>query len=167
MKRSYYLFGIIIITTMYFVSMFIITNNKSTPISLEKAEKIALSQAEKDGYRNADIWTRFNSKTHERYIFSLKENRDIKVWQVDIDAALNPTIKNTPAASYFISKKDGSIDSVIKGLTQAGMDIEINGERLNGEVYDFKIKNKGNINYTIEWIEPSLIRKNKAIFREK
>ncbi|WP_054024950.1 hypothetical protein [Bacillus sp. FJAT-28004] len=159
MKRSYYVFGILF--TMLFVSMFIIYNNRITPISLEIAEKIALLQAKKDGYINAEIWNRFNTKTSERYFFSSKENKDIKVWQVDIDAIYNPLIKNAPAAAYFISKKDGSIVSVIKGLTQAGMDLELNGTKLNGKSYDFKIKNKGNVNYTIEWMEPLIHMKKQ------
>src|SRR4051812_39812803 len=94
MKRSYYIFGIIIIIiiTILFVGMFIVYNNKSTSISLEKAENIALAQAEIDGYKKASIWTRFNSKTKKRYAFSTKENRDIKVWQVNIDADHNPPV---------------------------------------------------------------------------
>ncbi|MEC0243813.1 hypothetical protein P4H66_28800 [Paenibacillus dokdonensis] len=153
MKRYYY-FGFGIIITMLLVSMFIANINKSTPISKEEAEKTALSQAEKDGYKDAKIWTRFNAQTHTRLIFSPEENRDIEVWQVNIDAAYNPQVKNAPAASYYISKKDGSIISVIKGLTQAGMDLEISGTEQDGEEYHFNIKNNGNIDYVIEWIEP-------------
>jgi len=159
MRRSYYVFSILF--TMLLVSMFIIYNNRITPISLETAEKIALLQAEKDGYINAKIWDRFNTKTSELYFFSSKENKDIEVWKVDIDSTYNPPIKNAPAAAYFISKKDGSIVSVIKGLTQAGMDLELDGTKLNGKAYDFKIKNKGNINYTIEWMQPIIYLKKQ------
>lgn len=151
MKRYYY-FGIII--TMLIVSMFIVNMNKSTPTSKEEAEKIALSQAEKDGYKDAKIWTRFNAQTNKQLIFSPEENRDIEVWQVNIDAAYNPQVKNAPAASYYISKKDGAIVSVIKGLTQAGMDLEISGTEQDGEEYHFNIKNNGNIDYFVERIEP-------------
>jgi hypothetical protein len=164
-KRYFYFLGIVI--AMIVLTVFIINNNKSTTISLKKAEQIALSKAGKDGYRDAKVWTRYNSKTMMRYIFSSEENRDIKVWQVNIDAAHNPPIKNAPAASYYISKKDGSIVSVIRGLTQAGMDLEISGIELNAEDYHFKIKNKGNIDYTIEWIEPYINPKKQSSIQGK
>ncbi|WP_274654592.1 hypothetical protein [Paenibacillus humicola] len=151
MKSYYYIGGII---TVFIFSIFIVTNNSTQSISKEKAEKIALIQAGKDGYRDVKVWTRFNSQTKLAYTFSSTKNKDIQVWQVNIDAAHNPPIKNTYAASYFIDKKDGSVVSVIKGLTQAGMDLEISGTELKGDKYHFKLRNNGKTDYNIEWIEP-------------
>jgi hypothetical protein len=153
------------IISILLFSIFIVTNNKSTPISAEKAEKIALIQAEKDSYRDVKIWTRFNSQTKMKYSFSSTKNKDIQVWHVNIDAAHNPPIKNTPAASYYIDKEDGSVVSVIKGLTQVGMDLEISGTELKGNEYHFKLKNKGKKDYTIEWIEPFINPKYQSSFK--
>lgn len=89
---------------------------RHTGISSEQAERIALRQAEMDGYEDAKLWTRFHTEITMRYFYSESDRKDVHVWSVYVDAAGNPPIKNTPAVIYYIKRNNGAVINTINGM---------------------------------------------------
>ncbi|MFC4808176.1 hypothetical protein [Paenibacillus sp. GCM10023250] len=131
-------------------------DHRDTGLSAREAEGIALRQAERDGYADAKLWTRYGTETSTRYFYSEADRKDVLVWSVEVDAAGNPPIKNTPAVIYYIRKHDGSVLNTIRGLTRAGMDLHVSDTEVREGTYAFKLTNNGNAAYTILSIEPAL-----------
>jgi len=172
--RKLLLIALIVINMILIITSVIYLKNLKTPtpkISREQAEMIAILQAEKDGYKEPSIWNRFNSESR---LMSWYENKKItQYWKVKIDARGNPPNKNAPAAEYNIDAMEGTIDSVIRGLTQAGMDLQIHVMQLindsinNKIVYEAKVMNHGEQDYDINWIEPVINQNLKSNFSEE
>ncbi|WP_218154775.1 hypothetical protein [Paenibacillus sp. UNC496MF] len=131
-------------------------NHRNTGISANEAERIALHQAAQDGYDNAKLWTRFQTETKTKYFYSETDRKDVLVWEIEVDAANNPPIKNAPAVIYYIKMNDGSVVNTIKGLTRVGMDLHVSHTEVREGKYYFKLTNNGNMVYTIVSIEPAL-----------
>lgn len=170
MKKAYI---ITIIVSLYLLIslLFIPRHSDEEPkISQEHAERVAILQAEQDGYKEPTIWKLFNS---ESKLMSWYENKKItKYWSVKIDAIGNPPNKYTPAAEYMIDATTGTVLSSIRGLTQAGMDLRMHIIQLKIDssqeklVYEAKLINHGKNDYFIDWIEPFISPKAKESFPE-
>ncbi|MBM7607272.1 hypothetical protein JOD29_000509 [Lysinibacillus composti] len=76
-------------------------------LTVEEAEQIALKDAIANGYDTATLWKEFNTQTTKRYIYSEKYEKDVKIWQVNLDTTDHPD--NIPAFVYYIKEDTGEI----------------------------------------------------------
>ena len=56
----------------------------SKELDAKEAEDIAIQKAITEVYSNPRLFTKYNTKTEQVYQFSIKENKDVKTWQVTL-----------------------------------------------------------------------------------
>lgn len=84
-------------------------------ISLSDAEEIALQTAIDEGYSNPTLFSEV--ETIEKYHYSKKENKDVKVWEVNIVTDERPREIGLPAdLIYYVNVKNGEVVHKISGL---------------------------------------------------
>ena len=82
----------------------------------EAAEEIALKQVESDGHPLPSLWKEFSEETVKVYQFSIKENKDVKAWKVQIDTQDHMNSEYMPALIYFVNTETGEIIEKISGM---------------------------------------------------
>ena len=99
-----------------FTSIFLLFGCSSTITSAE-AEQIALYTATEEGYKNPRLFTEFQTETNSGYQYSMKAEKDLKVWIVTLltddriyqDGHLGDVI-------YYIDQKNGEIVHKVSGV---------------------------------------------------
>ena len=99
----------LLVLTMAIVSIGINVWHNYDRISKEEAEEIALAEAKSSGYVSATLWTEFERETQIGFVYSIKYNKDIKIWKVSLDTDEHPDTLNSPALVYFISRDTGEV----------------------------------------------------------
>ncbi|WLR51854.1 hypothetical protein LC040_02800 [Bacillus tianshenii] len=86
-------------------------------VSKEEAEKLAIEQAEREGYEDVTLWEKYGSEMYDTYIYSKEEEKDVRAWEIRLDAHGNEPEKNAPAVIYYIHQKSGEVVRTIYGTT--------------------------------------------------
>lgn len=89
----------------------------SNKITSTEAEDIAIQTALDEGYSNPQLYVDFDTKTIEKFHYSKHENKDVKVWEVNLvtDERLQE-MGTPPDLIYYINIEKGEVVHKISGI---------------------------------------------------
>jgi hypothetical protein len=113
--REEYLLRTYVILLILLVCIILVGCSKG--ISKEDAEKIAIDNAIAEGYSNPEILTKYEKKTSKVFHFSVKDNKDVEVWEVTLQTSDREHEKGMLGdIIYYIDIKDGDIVDKISAI---------------------------------------------------
>lgn len=89
----------------------------SNSITAKEAEEIAIQTAINEGYVNPQLFTEYDTVTKEKYHYSPKKDKDIKVWRVSLVTDERPReVGLFEDLIYLIDVENGEIVDKISGV---------------------------------------------------
>jgi len=89
----------------------------SKEISSKEAEDIAIKQAIEEGYSNPRLFTDYGTTTSERIIYSIKHQKDVRVWEVVLVTDERPREEAMLGdLYYFVHIETGEIVHKVSGV---------------------------------------------------
>ena len=89
----------------------------SKEIDVKEAEDIAIHTAITEGYSNPRLFTKYNMKTAQVYQFSIKDNKDVKTWQVTLITDDRDYVEGMLGdIIYYIDINSGEVVDKISGV---------------------------------------------------
>lgn len=102
---------------MLIILLFLILTGCTNHISAEEAEQIAIEQAISEGYRDPQLFKKYDKKTGETYHFSVKENKDVKTWEVTLFTSEREQVEGLLGdLIYYVNLQNGEIVHKISGI---------------------------------------------------